>query len=96
MDVVARRLELLRLEGFGISQIEIVKQLSEKFGCSNRTVYSDFETRASWQPMLQSAIKSEDLLLKICNRYEQIYRHSSKLALSSNSSVQLGALKIDA
>ena len=94
LDVVSRRLELLRLEGFGISQIEIVRQLSERFGCSNRTVYNDFETRASWQPMLQSAVKSEDVLLKICNRYEQIYRHSSKLALSSNSSVQLGALKI--
>ena len=30
MEVVKRRLELLKLEGLGLTQAEIVKQLSEK------------------------------------------------------------------
>jgi hypothetical protein len=86
-------LELLKLEGLGLSQIEIVKQLSQKAGCAQRTLYNDFETRASWQPILQSVIKPEDVLLKIINRYEQVYRQASLRMLSSpNLSVQLGAL----
>jgi len=95
MDVVSRRLELLKLEGLGLTQIEIVKQLSQKAECAQRTVYNDFETRAVWQPILQSVIKSEDVLLKITNRYEQIYRQASLRVLSSsNSYVQIGALNV--
>jgi hypothetical protein len=95
LEVFERRLELLKLEGLGFSQAEIVKQLSEKAGCAERTLYNDFETRKSWQPILQSVIKPEDVLLKIINRYEQIYRQASMRMLSSpNPFVQLGALNI--
>ena len=53
MDTVVRRLELLKMEGMGFNQSEIVKQLSEKYRCSERTVYYDFENRRDWQPALQ-------------------------------------------
>ena len=93
MEVVQRRLELLRLEGLGLTQAEIIKQLCEKAACAPRTVYNDFETRATWQPILQSAVNPEDVLLKITNRYEQIYRQASLRVLSSpNPLAQLGAL----
>ncbi len=93
MDAVFRRLELLKLEGLGFSQAEIVKELSQKAECSKRTVYADFESRAVWQPMLQSVIKPEEILLKVVNRYEQIYRQASmRLLTSSNELAQLGAL----
>ena len=93
MEVAKRRLELLKLEGLGFSQAEIVKQLSEKSGCSERTLYNDFETRADWQPYLQCVTKPEDVLFKITNRYEQIYRQASLRLLSAdNPIVQLGAL----
>jgi hypothetical protein len=93
MDVITRRLELLKLEGLGLSQVEIVKQLCKSSGCAERTVYNDFETRASWQQILHSGIKPEDTLLKIVNRYEQIYRQASiRLHSSPNPLVQLGAL----
>ena len=86
-------MELLRLEGLGLTEAEIVKQLSEKAACAPRTVYNDFETRATWQPILQSAVSPEDVLLKVVNRYEQIYRQASLRMLSStNPIVQLGAL----
>ena len=45
MDVISSRLELLKLEGLGFSQAEIVKELSQKLACSRRTVYNDFENR---------------------------------------------------
>ena len=53
-EAVSRRLELLKLEGLGFSQPEIVKELSQKFGCSGRTVYRDFECRDRWQPELHT------------------------------------------
>jgi len=92
-EVDQRRLELLKLEGLGLSRVEMVKQSFERFGCSQRTVYNDLETRASWQPMLQSVTKPEDVQLKVANRYEWIYRQASiRIHSSSNESVQLGAL----
>jgi hypothetical protein len=95
MDVVSRRLELLKLEGLGLSQAEIVKQLCKNYGCAERTVYNDFEIRASWQPMLQGVNKPEGLVLKTMNRHEQIYRQGSMLfRSSSNPLVQLGALNV--
>jgi hypothetical protein len=93
LDADYRRLELLKLEGLGFSQAEIVKELSVKCACSERTVYSDFETRESWQPTLQSVVNSEGVLFKVVNRYEQIYRQASmRLLTSSNELAQLGAL----
>jgi transcriptional antiterminator len=93
VDVVSRRLELLKLEGLGFSQTEIVKELSQKCACSRRTVYNDFESRESWQPMVQSVIDAHSILLKVVNRYEQIYRQASvRLLTASNELAQLGAL----
>ena len=93
--MVSRRLELLKLEGLGFSQAEIVKELSVKCACSRRTVYYDFESRAGWQPVLQSVVDCERVLLKVVNRYEQIYRQASvRLLTASQDVAQLGALNV--
>jgi len=95
LDAVSRRLELLKLEGLGFSQVEIVKELSQKCACSSRTVYNDFETRESWQPTVQSVIDAQMVLLKVVNRYEQIYRQASVRLLTFTEEVsQLGALNV--
>ena len=93
MDAVSRRLELLKLEGLGFSQAEIVKELSQKCVCSKRTVYNDFESREGWQPVVQSVVDARRVLLKVVNRYEQIYRQASvRLLTFQNELAQLGAL----
>jgi hypothetical protein len=95
LDAVSRRLELLKLEGLGFSQAEIVKELSQKCACSKRTVYTDFETRESWQPIVQSVIDARKVLLKIVNRYEQIYRQASvRLLTFSEEACQLGYTRL--
>lgn len=95
MVAVERRLELLKLEGLGFSQPEIVKELSVKFQCSERTVYHDFEGRERWQPELQHVENPSRILMKIVNRYEQIYRQASvKLLTGAQEATQLGALNI--
>jgi hypothetical protein len=95
MDPVLRRVELLKLEGLGFSQGEIVKELSRKAECSERTIYNDFETRTQWQPTVQCVVNPDDVLLKVINRYEQIYRQASRRMLTSdNEWIQISALKI--
>lgn len=69
-----RRLELLKLEGVGFSQAEIVKELAAKFQCSRRMVYVDFTDKPKWQPQLQLLKTS---FLTILNRHEQIYRKAA-------------------
>ena len=93
MEATKRRLELLKLEGLGFTQIEIVKQLTEKHSCGERTIYNDFETRTTWQPLLLGITKPDDILNKVTNRYEQIYRQASLRMFSApNSMVQIAAL----
>lgn len=95
MVAVERRLELLKLEGLGFSQPEIVKELSKNFHCSERTVYHDFEGRERWQPELQHVANHSRILMKIVNTYEQIYRQASiKLLTGAQEATQLGALNI--
>ena len=56
-------------------------------------MYNDFETRATWQPILQSVVKPDEVLLKVVNRYEQIYRQASLRLMTVQSELaQLGAL----
>lgn len=95
LGTVERRLELLKMEGLGFSQAEIVKELSQKHECSDRTVYYDFECRKDWQPILQQLTGHETILMKIINRYEQIYRQASvKLLTATQEIVQIGALNV--
>ena len=95
MDAVLRRLELLKLEGLGFSQAEVVNELSQKLACSKRVLYRDFETRIVWQPILQSVVESDKVLLKVLNRYEQIYRQASMRFLSSsNELARMAALNV--
>ena len=66
-----RRVDLLKLEGNGMQPPEIVKELSTKYGVTQRSIYLDFERRNSWQPQLE---RVQQALLKICSRHEQLYR----------------------
>lgn len=68
---IERRLELLKMEGNGLEPSEIAKELSAKYGVTERMVYKDFETRDFWQPFLVETKKTQ---LKVRNRHEQLYR----------------------
>jgi len=95
VTAVKRRLELLKLEGLGFSQPEIVTELSQKYECSGRTVYRDFESRGQWQPELQNVKNHSQILMRTVNRYEQIYREASvRLLTGTQELTQLGALNI--
>ena len=86
---------MLKLEGLGFSKAEVVNELSQKLSCTKRVVYKDFESREIWQPVLQSVAKLDGVLLKVLNRYEQIYRQATmRFLTASNELAKFGALNI--
>ena len=94
-DPVARRLELLEMEGNGFNREEIVKHLAEKHQVSPRSVYYDFQKKAVWQPVLQQIKNKQQILMKIVNRYEHIYRKAAfKYLQANNDAIAFAALKM--
>ena len=92
--VLERRVELLRMEGSGFSTNEIVNYLSEKYHVCERQVYYDYERRKTWQTLIQQLADPDKFLLKIINRYEQIYQKASLLQLQAdNDNAKIGALR---
>lgn len=84
MKVLERRLELLTMEGNGFSQSEIVKHLSVKYQCTERTLQYDFSKKPEWQPHIQQ-LKEEQVLMKVLNRYDQVYRKAAFSALQAQA-----------
>lgn len=76
-SVVERRLELLKMEAIGFSESEIVKELSVKYRKTERTLWYDFETRRTWQPLFSQLFDRAKSSLVILNRLEFIYRTAS-------------------
>ena len=90
-----RRQELLLMEGKGFNKCEIAKHLAEKYGCSPRNVYRDFELRGEWQPTLTQIHDAGTALLKCRNRYDAIYREASFLRLqTTNENAQVGFFRV--
>lgn len=81
-QVLERRLDLLRLEGNGLSPSEIVKELSQKYGISERSVYYDFETKNVWQPVFHEARRT---FLTVVNKHNELYGKASLTYLQTES-----------
>ena len=93
MNASLRRIDLLKLEGDGFSKPEIVKQLVSEYNVTKQMVYYDFRQRSKWQPALID-FDGKQLILKIKNRYEQIYRKAAYILLIAKSnSEKLAALR---
>jgi len=73
-NTLARRLDLLKMEGDGLLRPEIVKELSDKYECSKDALWYDFRTKPKWQPYIQEL---KNVYLRIINRHDQLYRKAA-------------------
>ena len=90
--LIERRLELLKMEGLGFNQGEIVKLIAEKYQVCTRAVFYDFQNRSQWQPTLTSCDPRRSLL-KCLNRLEFCYLESAFiLKTTQNDLAKLGAI----
>lgn len=93
-QVVERRLDFLKLEGQGLSLVEIVKQLSVKYHKTERSIYYDASTRRTWQPLFTQLFDLDKARLIVVNRYEHIYREAAFMLIQGNVEVKPAALKV--
>ena len=94
LNTTERRLKSLEMEGKGFTRPEIVKHLAKEYQLTKRAIQYDFSRRARWQPQLQQ-FDPEKTLLKIANRFEQIYRLASFNYLQNNNeNARIAALKL--
>jgi len=93
-QVIERRLDFLKLEGYGLSLVEIVKQLSQKYGKTERSIYYDAETRKTWQPLFTQLFDLDKARLVVANRYERIYREAAFMLVQGNAEAKPAALKV--
>lgn len=95
MKALEIKTDLLKLEGEGFPQSEIVKYLSQKYQVTERNVYYHFRTRDTWQPILLEFKDKDRIANKITNRYEQIYRKAGFLLQQTTSdNAKAGFLRV--
>ena len=93
-ETIERRLEFLNLEAEGFSLCEIVKELSNKYQKTERTVYYDASTRETWQPLYTQLFELDKARLVVMNRFNYIYRESSFNYRQGDSSQKPTYLKL--
>lgn len=93
-QVIERRLDFLKLEGLGLSLVEIVKQLSEKYHKTERQIYYDAANRKTWQPLFTQLFDLDKARLIVANRYERIYREAAFMLISCSAESKPAALKV--
>ena len=92
MNILERRLEILKAEGMGMNRAETVKQISEQYNIPKDDLWRDYRTKPKWQNHFQG-LDADKLRFTIHNRLEYCYRKASFLLLTTqNESVKLGAL----
>ena len=92
MNTFERRCEVLKLEGMGVPNSEIVSSLSKKYEVSLQSVRRDIRNRIKWQPSLTDSNPQKDLLRAV-NRLEWNYREAAFLfKITTNENTKLGAL----
>jgi hypothetical protein len=82
----------LKAKGYGLK--DIVSELSTKYGCKEKTLYSDWENRDRWAPQIlqledpnvvyEILLGSDAVLREVWRRYES----------SRNESVRIASLKL--
>ena len=90
-----RRQRLMEYLSANIPLSEIVTRISKEFGCSERTVYTDYETRGTWMPALYQLDDEQQFLADILNRHHELIRRTTQLVVTSgNDAVRIAALKL--
>jgi hypothetical protein len=66
LDIVYMWLELLKLEGLGFFQVEVVKDLSQKARVLSVLFLHGFGGRATWQSILQAVLSRIAHAMLVC------------------------------
>ena len=95
LELLKRRTEMLDMICKGFHPSAVISQLAEKYKISERCLWSDWERREKWVPMLLSLEKYAEFADEVETKLNAVQKAAwSTYMRTSNDSARVGALKI--
>jgi hypothetical protein len=94
LKLLKRRVEMLNAVSTGLHPAAVVGQLAEKYGVSERCLWSDWERRAKWVPVLLELEKYADFVEVVERKLSAVQKAAWSICLkASNDNARVGALR---
>ena len=95
LELLKRRTEMLDTVSKGFHPSAVITQMAEKYKVSERCLWSDWERREKWVPMLLSLEKYAEFADEVETKLNAVHKAAwSTYMRTSNDSARVGALKI--
>lgn len=95
LKLLKRRAEMLDAVSTGLHPSAVVGQLAEKYGVSVRCLWSDWERRAKWVPVLLSLEKYASFADVIEKKLNAVQKAAWSIYLQAdNDNARVGALRV--
>jgi hypothetical protein len=94
LKLLKRRAEMLDAVSTGLHPAAVVGQLAEKYGVSERALWSDWERRAKWVPVLLGLEKYAGFVEVVEQKLNAVQKAAWSIYLkASNDNARVGALR---
>ena len=95
LELLKRRTEMLDMICKGFHPSSVISQLSENYAVSERCLWSDWERREKWVPMLLSLEKYAEFTDEMETKLNAVQKAAwSTYMRASNDSAKVGALRL--
>ena len=94
LQILRRRAEMLDAVCTGLHPSAVISQLAEKYGVSEKALWSDWLRRENWVPFLLELEKFSDFSGMVVERLNGVQKAAWSIYLkASNDSARVGALR---
>lgn len=95
LKLLKRRVEMLDAVSTGLHPSAVIGRLAEKYGVSERTLWSDWERREKWIPVLLQLEKFGNFAEMIEQKLNAVQKASWSIYLhADNDNARVGALRV--
>ena len=94
LRILKRRVEMLDAVSTGLHPSAVIGQLAEKYGVSERALWSDWQRRARWVPVLLDLERYAEFTEVVGQKLNAVQKAAWSIYLqASNDSARVGALR---
>jgi hypothetical protein len=94
LKILKRRVEMLDAVSTGLNPSSVITQLAEKYDVAERALWSDWERRAKWVPVLLELERYAEFAEVLGQKLNAVQKAAWSVYLkASNDNARVGALK---
>jgi len=94
LKILKRRVEMLDAVSTGLHPSAVIAQLAGKYGLSEKALWSDWERRGKWVPLLLSLEKYAEFADELEHKLNAVQKAAWSVYLkASNDNARVGALR---